>query len=57
MRNHKVSDGTYDAVKSRFGVQGTMDVTVLIGHYLLVGQVLAAFDVDLAPGMENELSI
>jgi 4-carboxymuconolactone decarboxylase len=57
LRNHKVSDGAYEAVKSRFGVQGTLDVTVLIGHYLLVGQVLAAFDVDLAPGMENELSI
>ena len=57
LRNHKVSDATYEAVKSRFGVQGTLDTTVLIGHYLLVGQVLAAFDVDLAPGMENEYSV
>ena len=55
LRNHKVGDSTFNAVKGRYGVRGTVELTVLIGHYLLVAQVLAAFDVVLAPGMASEL--
>ena len=55
LRNHKISGATFDAVKDRFGVKGTVELTVLIGHYLLVGQVLAAFEVELAPEMTPEL--
>ena len=50
LRNHKISDAAFNAVQDRFGVQGTVDITALIGHYLLVGQILTAFEVDLAPG-------
>ena len=57
LRDHKVSNATYNAVKDRFGVQGTVDLTGLIGHYLLVGQVLAVFDVELAPGTTPELPL
>ena len=57
LREHKVSDANYNAVKDRFGVQGTVDVTGLIGHYLLVGQFLAVFDVGLAPGITPELPL
>ena len=57
LRDHKVSDATYGAVKDRFGVQGTVDLTGLIGHYLLVGQFLAVFDVELAPGTIPELPL
>ena len=57
IRDHKVSDVTYNAVKDRFGVQGTVDLTGLIGHYLLVGQFLAVFDVELAPGTTPELPL
>jgi 4-carboxymuconolactone decarboxylase len=55
LRQHKVSDATYDAVKNRYGVQSTVDLTVLIGHYLQVGLVLAAFEVELPPGVTSEL--
>ena len=55
LRNHKISDATFNAVRDRFGVQNTVNVTGLIGHYLLVGQILAAFDVELAPGMTAEI--
>ena len=55
LRNHKVGDATFDAVKSRLGVRGTVELTVLIGHYLLAAQVLAAFEVELGPGMAAEL--
>ena len=57
LRDHKVSDATYNAVNERFGVQGTVDLTGLIGHYLLVGQFLAVFDVELAPGATPELPL
>jgi len=55
LRNHKITDETYQAAVDRFGVQGTMDMTGLIGHYLLVGQILAAFEVELGPDMTPEL--
>ena len=57
LRDHKINDETYQAVVNRFGVQGTVDLTGLIGHYLLVGQILAAFEVELAPDMTPELVV
>ena len=56
LRDRKISDATFNAVKdTSTGIRGVVDVTVLIGHYLLVGQILAAFDVELAPGVAPEL--
>ena len=55
LRDRKISDATFNAIKNKYGERGVVDVTVLIGHYLLVGQILAAFDVELAPGMTPEL--
>jgi 4-carboxymuconolactone decarboxylase len=55
VRDRRLTDLTFNALRDRFGVQATVDVTVLIGHYLLVGCVLAAFEVDLTPGMTPEL--
>ena len=57
LRDHKVNDATFNAVQEKFGVEGTLNMTVLIGHYLLVGQVLAAFEVELAPDMQAELAL
>ena len=57
LQNHKICYATFNAVQDRFGVQGTVDITGLIGHYLLVGQILAAFDVELAPGVKPELPL
>jgi len=55
LRDHKISDATFNAVRDRFGMQKTLEITVLIGHYLLVGQVLAAFAVDLPAGVKPEI--
>jgi 4-carboxymuconolactone decarboxylase len=55
LRNHKVSDATFNGLKQRWGVQRTVDITALIGHYLLVGQILTAFEVDLPAGVKAEL--
>ena len=43
------------AVRNRFSMQKTLEITGLIGHYLLVGQILAAFEVDLPEGAKPEI--
>ncbi len=55
LRNHKVSDTTFDAMTARFGKLDVLHFTVLVGHYLLVAQVLTAFDIELGPGMAKEI--
>ena len=55
LQNRKVSDATYAAVKDKYGVSKTVEITALIGHYLLVGQILAAFEVDLPDGVSPEI--
>ena len=55
LREHKISDATFNAVKDRFGVQTTVELTGLIGHYLLIGMIMAAFDVELEPGRTPEM--
>ena len=55
VQNHKISDQTFNAVKDKFGTQRTVEITGLVGHYLLVGQILLAFEVDLPDGIEPEI--
>ena len=55
VRDHKVSDVTFQAALDRLGVGGTVELTALIGHYITVGHVLNAFGVELPPGMAPEL--
>ena len=57
LRDHKISDSTFDAIEDRFGVRGTVDLTALIGSFLLIGQFLIAFGVELAPGVTPELPL
>ena len=55
VQNHKISDQTFNAVKDKFGTQRSVEITGLVGHYLLVGQILLAFEVDLPDGVEPEI--
>lgn len=55
LRDHKISDPTFNAVRDRFGMKTTLEITALVGHYLLVGQILAAFEVDLPEDATPEL--
>ena len=55
VQNHKISDSAFNAVRDKFGTQRTVEITGLIGHYLLVGQILLAFEVDLPEGVNPEL--
>lgn len=55
LQGRKVSDETFAGVMARFGTQRTVDITGLIGHYLLVGQILTAFEVELPEGARAEI--
>ena len=55
LQQHKVSDATYKALVDRFGEQDTLHLAVLVGHYMLVAQVLATVDVELGEGMVAEI--
>ena len=55
-RNHKISDATFNAVNDYFGTEKTVGITALIGHYMLVGQILTAFEVDLPEGVQPEIT-
>ena len=51
----KVSDDAFNAVVDRFGIQGAVDLTGLVGHYVLVMQIINAFDIQHAEGVTLEL--
>ena len=55
LQGHKVSAPTYKALVDRFGEQDTLHLAVLVGHYMLVAQVLATMDVELGEGMVAEI--
>lgn len=55
LRDHKVSDASFNAVTERFGVQGAVDLVGILGHYLFVIQVINAFDIQVAEGVTPEL--
>jgi len=57
LRNNKVSDEAFNNVKEHLGIQGVVDLTGTIGHYMVVGTVLAAFEVELPPGTAPELPL
>ena len=46
----EVSDAQYEAVRSRWGERGVMDLTGAIGYYSLVSMVLNVARVPLPPG-------
>ena len=45
LRDKAVDDATFGAAMDRLGLQGVLELTGLVGHYVLVGLVLAAFQV------------
>lgn len=55
LRERRVGDATFGAMVARFGERDTLHFTVLCGHYLLVAQVLTAFEVELGEGMAAEI--
>ena len=50
LREHKVTDATFEAAKSRFEVQGVTDLTVTMGYYGMLALAMNAFEVEPPPG-------
>ena len=55
LRNRKISDATFNAVKDRFVVQWTMELTGMIGFYVMFGYMLLAFEQELPLGRTSLL--
>ena len=45
LREHKVSDDTFQKALARFGARGVTDMTATLGYYALLAGVLNAFEV------------
>ena len=54
---HKVSDSSFNAVVKKWGTQGAVDLTGVVAHYMLVMQVINAFDIQHAEGVTLELPV
>ena len=57
VRDCKISDGTFNRVKDRFGVQWTVELTGLVCYYLMFGHLLMAFEQELPSGVAPELPL
>lgn len=51
LRNHRISDDTFAAMKSRFNNETLTDITVCIGYYTMLGFFLVSMEVDLESTM------
>ena len=51
-RDNKVDQPTFDAVTQRFGLQGSVALTALVGHYMMVAVQINAFEITPDPGSD-----
>lgn len=52
-KNHEISDTTYAAVVSHYGVQGTVELVGILGYYTLISMTINAFNVPLPDGQAD----
>ena len=57
IRNHRVSEATFEAAKGQLGLQGAVDLTATVGYYSMIASVLNAFDVQPAAGVTPLLPV
>lgn len=51
LRERRVSDAQFDAVREEFGLPGVIEISGLIGHYINGAALLNAAEHDLPPGV------
>ena len=51
LEKRRVSDAQFDAVREKFGVPGVIEVSGLIGHYIVGAAILNAAEHDLPSGV------
>ncbi len=54
-RNHQVSDAAFNAIKTRFGDQGVIDLIAVSGYYVAVSMTLNTAQTQLPPGVTPPL--
>jgi 4-carboxymuconolactone decarboxylase len=57
VRDRKVTHDIFQAAVAAFGRKGVVELTVMVGHYLMIDQFLAALEVEIAPGAIPELPL
>ena len=53
VRQQRPSQAPYDQAVAAFGEAGLIELTTLIGYYVLISYTLNTFDVALVDGMED----
>ena len=56
LRQHRVSDATFEAVRVMVGDSGVVDILVVSGYYHTLAHCLQALDVDLPDGTPTALT-
>ena len=57
LRQHRISDATFEAIRALVGNEGVVDVLVVSGYYHTLAHCLQALDVDLPEGTETALTL
>jgi 4-carboxymuconolactone decarboxylase len=52
MREHRVDDATFRALRERFGPHGLIELTGTIGYYALLAMTVNACELEAGPGAE-----
>ena len=55
LRNHQVSRGGYQSALEVFGQQGTIELTLVLGNYTMLGMLINTFETDLLPNRSEPL--
>jgi 4-carboxymuconolactone decarboxylase len=50
IREHRVSDEDFAALQARFGLEGLVDLTAVVGYYAMIACALNAFGIEPTPG-------
>jgi 4-carboxymuconolactone decarboxylase len=50
LRHHRVTDEAFAALQARFGLEGLVDLTAVVGYYAMIACALNAFGVEPTPG-------
>ena len=56
LRQHRVSDATFESLRALVGNAGVVDVLVVSGYYHTLAHTLQALDVDLPDGTDKALT-
>jgi 4-carboxymuconolactone decarboxylase len=52
LREHRVDDAAFQAVRTRFGESGLIELTGSIGYYAMLAMTVNACELEAAPGAE-----